>query len=242
MKNNQIMSFVAAAAVSIPALAVAQGVFEPRFGGEVPSTLDFRLTITTEGPFRGEQESNVSNRFSTARVGVREFLEFVADMNEIDLPRGARLMLVEGSVWIFDRRDRDLEDPILNVSDYFSFGEAGDPVVVGSARRSGNSNSTTETVNTQTKYLAEVAVDLRDSKVVMAEGEGGTVLEAIGLASNRYSNRETESNTRFTSNTSSSTSARVQGAGTFEGDDAVVEGTVRVNGRESFREDFSSRN
>jgi len=226
MKKIKIISMLAVAAVSFPTLAYAQ-----REISDVDSTLTFALKVTKEGESR-EGRNGVTSRFESSRFGPRELIEAVADMGPLieggddpAFPRGSRLMIVDGAIWIVSRQGETL----MNISDYFSIKFASEPIVAGTFREG--------SVNSQTMYLASIGFNLGDIKAVGAS-EGSEGLDSSmsgstrGIASNRSTSRSQSRPGSFRETLSSSTTGRVQGSGQDNDDPTVIEGSYRVSGRE----------
>ena len=236
MKTSYFTSLLAAAAVSLPSLATAQDLLEPRFGIETDSTITFSLTITkvNKADLNGNQQ-RFRVRSSRTRISQKDFMEYIADLYDFDLPRGARLIIHTGSelletepgVYIANRT----MVPFFNVSEYVEYDIDAEPVVIGNYAI----NDKRVTENSQTKFLVGLALILPVEPLMAeaADGEEGELIYGGGVAANRFTFRESFNNGKYSLSTRTSAN-KLQGAS--EGGDldlpGTVEGKVKTNGKE----------
>lgn len=229
-------SLLAAAAVSLPSLASAQvEVGEPRYGGEVVSSLSFNFTISRVGSIRGSN-GRVVVRSTRERFNQRDLIIYVADKEGFKVPFGARLVIIpEGSdiyqegVYIANNQNV----PVFNVSEYLSYEIASEGVVVGNYSES----STSDSENSQTEFVAALRLDLSEDDVPAseeAEGEAsGDFIDVFGIAKNRYkyTARENRSSVRI-SESSRTNATSLQGSGQIDFMPATVTGRISISGSE----------
>ena len=228
MKINQITSVLAAAAVSLPLLASAQ-VEEGLSPGDIDSTITFNLRVTMEDQDR-------PTRFDTMRFGPRELIELIVENTFLlgvetgegvfeAVGRGARIMLIDGDVWIVERDG----SPVLNISDNLEFSMLSQQISAGTSRQGSS--------NTQTMYLAGLDIlsdDVYGSSLESSESFSQLFSADLqGVSTERSSFRSTPRRSSF----SRDSRTDVQGSGRYFGQQTTVEGSVRVQGRETFEND-----
>ncbi|MEP4077365.1 hypothetical protein [Haloferula sp.] len=241
MKTKYFSALCAAAVVSLPSMASAQlTVGEPRYGDEVDSVVTFNFTVSRVGSIRDSNGQTVL-RTARERFNQRNFIDFVADREDLDLPLGVRLIIIADTddvgeetvggpgVYIGD----NFGNPLFDVSEYFVSTVDSEAVVVGNYRK----NSTSASENSQSEFVTTLRISLPDDASIDEEPDGEVVddfIEVSGIAKNRYQLRLRESFNSIRITESTKTDVRThQGSGQIDGRAATVTGKMLTSGRDN---------
>ena len=230
----KIRYFLPLVSMALTSVVAANGTdTHPRIDSDM--TFSFVITMEGEEKIRGTQ---TIAKFDTARISVREVLLILAEIQAVEasegadnppkFPSGSRLVAKQsGEVWVVDRS----REFVFDASPYVSFSiNRPDGVTAG------NSDATRGQIQATTLAEGRLTISYPGTNAEAAEGgrRVSDFLDVTGQLNERYSFRANLRSGR--SSETESISGRMSGEGSLEGNYGRVDGSIRLNGRQTNQE------
>ncbi|MCW1922219.1 hypothetical protein OKA05_06620 [Luteolibacter arcticus] len=188
------------------------------------------LTLRVQGAFT-ENGDVQTGKVEVVRLGAKQIIELLGDLFEEDYPAGSKLFItVDGDVWIVNKKGEFLDDISEFVSADLDF-----TIEVFK----GTFNVETEEEKSVIHFVIGFLINIPDDIKVPARGVmgvgNGIEIALSGIAKENFTGGKPKPDGSQTFH--GTVNAGLSGTGSVDGADAVVEGSVTLNGKETVEDE-----